>query len=80
MKTKSYPIEHARLVSQKVRDRNQTTWDALDREAVMTLDSLISFAELLYQLNQENAKEGEFDNWCKESDDGADEEKEDGHI
>ena len=66
--TKSQAIEHARLVSQKFRDRNMVfTWDALDREAVMTLDSLISFAELLYQLNQENAKEGEFDNWCKES-------------
>lgn len=54
--TKSHAIEHARLVSQKFRDRNKNTWDALDREAVMTLDSLISFAELLYQLNQENAR------------------------
>ena len=25
-------------------------------------------------------KAEEFDNWCKESDDGSDEEKEDGHI
>ena len=72
--TKSHAIEHARLVSQKFRDRNMVfTWDALDREAVQTIDALISCAEgWWFRLNDESNKTKEFDNWRKESDDGAD--------
>lgn len=54
--TKSHAIEHARLMSQKFRDRNMVfTWDDLDREAVQTIDALISCAEgLLFRLNEKD--------------------------
>ena len=48
------------------------TWDEL-------LDSLESeLRDVLGHYRQ--ADKEEFDNWCKESDDGAEEENKDGHI
>ena len=75
--TKSHAIEQARNVSKLIRDRNHSSWNALDRSTVHSIDSLISYAERLYQLNQDRVTDRteEFDSWCKESDDGADEEK-----
>ena len=43
--TKSATIERAREVAQRVRDRNNQTWDELDREIVFAFEALIASAE-----------------------------------
>lgn len=43
----SASIERARLAAQKLRDRNRSTWDEVDREVVFALDALTAHAEWL---------------------------------
>lgn len=45
--TRSASVERARLAAQKLRDRNQSTWDETDREVVFAIDALVAHAEWL---------------------------------
>lgn len=45
--TRSASVERARLAAQKLRDRNQSTWDKTDREVVFAIDALVAHTEWL---------------------------------
>ena len=51
----SSSVEHARFIADKVRQRNQRTWDEVDREVVFAIDALVAHAEWLYMRNEQVA-------------------------
>jgi hypothetical protein len=50
---RSASIERARAIADKVRQRNQRTWDEVDREVVFAIDALVAHAEWLYMRNEQ---------------------------
>ncbi len=52
---RSASIERARAIADKVRQRNQRTWDEVDREVVFAIDALVAHAEWLYMRNEQVA-------------------------
>ncbi len=52
---RSASIECARSIADKVRQRNQRTWDEVDREVVFAIDALVAHAEWLYMRNEQVA-------------------------
>jgi hypothetical protein len=51
----SSSVERARSIADKVRQRNQRTWDEVDREVVFAIDALVAHAEWLYMRNKQVA-------------------------
>lgn len=43
--TKSATVERAREMVQRLHERNQRTWDELDRDVAFTFEALIASAE-----------------------------------
>jgi hypothetical protein len=52
---RSASIERARAIADKVRQRNQHTWDEVDREVVFAINALVAHAEWLYMRNEQMA-------------------------
>ena len=51
----SSSVERALSIADKVRQRNQRTWDEVDREVVFAINALVAHAEWLFMCNEQVA-------------------------
>lgn len=56
LETKSATIERAREASRQLRERNKTTWNDVDREAVFAFEALIAVANFFYLKSKDTAQ------------------------